>query len=35
LSSNFGDQRTQVQMTFAAAAALNTEVVGTDLDTGE
>jgi len=35
MSSNFGDQRTQVQMTFAAAGALNTEVVGTDLDTGE
>jgi len=33
--SAFGDQRTQVQLTFAAAAALNTEVVGTDLDTGE
>ena len=35
MSSQFGDTRTQVQITFAAAAALATEVVGTDLDTGE
>jgi len=33
--SQFGDNRTQAQYTFAAAGALNTEVVGTDLDTGE
>jgi len=33
--SAFGDARTQVQIDFVAAAALDTEVVGTDADTGE
>jgi len=33
--SQFGDNRTQAQYTFVAPAALNVEVVGTDLDTGE
>lgn len=35
MSSQFGDARTQQQVNFAAAAALNAEVVGTDADTGE
>lgn len=35
MSSQFGDSRTQIQINFAAAGALNTEVVGTDADTGE
>ena len=33
--SAFGDNRTQAQYTFGVPAALNVEVVGTDLDTGE
>ena len=33
--SQFGDNRTQAQYTFGVPAALNVEVVGTDLDTGE
>lgn len=33
--SQFGDSRTQIQIDFVAAGALDTEVVGTDTDTGE